>query len=134
MKAKGVSIGYRWVGLVTMVDTVDIGRVNIRDTLSLDISVWMHHPDDWDFRPSLSYAGNTLTIACANQGTTLATVELDEEQDEALQRDRMAELRVKFQVHGMHGRLNDIHPIIADGKAKKLATANWKTTQPVRFD
>ena len=80
-----------------MVDTVDIGRVNIRDTLSLDISVWMHHPDDWDFRPSLSYAGNTLTIACANQGTTLATVELDEEQDEALQRDRMAELRIKFQ-------------------------------------
>jgi hypothetical protein len=82
----------------------------------------------------LSYAGTTLTIRCANQGTTLATVELDDEQDEALQRDRVAELRVKFQVHGMHGRLNDIHPIIADGKAKKLATANWKTTQPVSFE
>ena len=40
---------------------------------------------------------------------------------------------MKFQVHGMHGRLNKIHPIIADGKAKKLATANWKTTQQVEF-
>ena len=120
--------------MVTMVDTVEIGRVTLRDTLSLDLSVWMNHPDDWDFRPVLSYAGTTLTITCANQGTTLASVDLNDEQDAALQRDRMAELRVKFQVHGMHGRLNDIHPIIADGKAKKLATANWKTTQPVEFE
>ena len=45
----------------------------------------------------------------------------------------MAELRVKFQVHGMHGSLGKINPIIADGKAKKLATANWKTTQSVDF-
>jgi len=117
-----------------MVDTVEIGRVTLRDNVSLDLSVWMNDPDDWDFRPTLSYAGNTLTIRCANQGSVLATVDLDDEQDEALQRDRMAELRVKFQVHGMHGRLNDIHPIIADGKAKKLATANWKTTQHVSFD
>jgi hypothetical protein len=117
-----------------MVESVEIGRVTLRDTVSLDLSVWMHHPDDWDFRPSLSYSGNTLTIRCANEGTTLATVDLDDEQDEALQRDRVAELRVKFQVHGMHGRLNDIHPIIADGKAKKLATANWKTTQSVSFE
>lgn len=117
-----------------MVDTVEIGRVTLRDNVSLDLSVWMNDPDDWNFRPVLSYAGNTLTIRCANEGAVLATVELDDEQDEALQRDRMAELRVKFQVHGMHGRLNDIHPIIADGKAKKLATANWKTTQPVSFE
>ncbi|DAC47590.1 MAG TPA: hypothetical protein D7H92_04845, partial [Candidatus Poseidoniales archaeon] len=67
-----------------MVDTVEIGRVTLRDTLSLDLSVWMHHPDDWDFRPTLSYAGSTLTITCANEGTTLATVDLDDEQDEAL--------------------------------------------------
>ena len=117
-----------------MVDTVEIGRVTLRDTVSLDLSVWMHHPDDWDFRPALSYAGNTLTIRCANKRSTLASVDLDDEMDEVLQRDRVAELRVKFQVHGMHGRLNDIHPIIADGKAKKLATANWKTTQPVEFE
>jgi hypothetical protein len=34
----------------------------------------------------------------------------------------------------MHGKLQTINPIIADGKAKKLATATWKTTQPVSFD
>ena len=84
-----------------MVDTVEIGRVTLRDTLSLDLSVWMNHPDDWDFRPVLSYAGTTLTITCANHGTTLASVDLDDEQDEALQRDRMAELRVKVHVHGI---------------------------------
>jgi len=117
-----------------MVDTVEVSRVTIRDTVSVDLSVWMNHPDDWDFRPSLFYANNTLSVRCANQGHELASVELDDEQDEALQRDRTAELRVKFQVHGMHGRLNKIQPIIADGKAKKLATANWKTTQSVSFE
>ena len=117
-----------------MVDTVEISRVNLRDTVSLDLSVWMNHPDDWDFRPSLHYTGHTLSIRCAHQGTVLAVVDFDDEQDEAIHRDRVAELRVKFQVHGMHGRLNDIQPIIADGKAKKLATANWKTTQPVNFE
>jgi len=34
----------------------------------------------------------------------------------------------------MHGRLNNIQPIIADGKAKKLATANWKSVQPIQFN
>jgi hypothetical protein len=34
----------------------------------------------------------------------------------------------------MHGILKKIAPIIADGKAKKLATANWKTIQPVSFE
>ncbi|RJU90308.1 MAG: hypothetical protein DWC07_03730 [Candidatus Poseidoniales archaeon] len=117
-----------------MVDTVEISRINLRDTLSVDIAVWMNDPDDWDFRPSLHYSGSTFTIRCAISGKDMASVELDNEQDEALQRDRVAELRVKFQVRGMHGRLKDIHPIIADGKAKKLATANWKTTQSVEFE
>ena len=117
-----------------MVDTVEISRVSIRNSVSVDLSVWMKDPDDWDFRPALFYANNTLSVRCANQGHELASVELDEEQDETLQRDRAAELRVKFQVHGMHGRLKNIHPIIADGKAKKLATANWKTTQTVSFE
>jgi len=117
-----------------MVDTVEISRVTIRDTVSVDLSVWMKHPDDWDFRPALFYANKTLSLRCAIQGQELASVELDEEQDEALYRDRAVELRVKFQVHGMHGRLKNIQPIIADGKAKKLATANWKTTQSVSFE
>ncbi len=116
-----------------MVDTVEIGRVTLRDTLSLDLSVWMNHPDDWDFRPSLSCSGNEFQISDIISGSQLASVELSDEQLEVLQRDRVAELRVKFQVHGMHGSLGKINPIIADGKAKKLATANWKTTQSVDF-
>tara|TARA_B100001250_G_scaffold396163_1_gene401836 strand:- start:952 stop:1305 length:354 start_codon:yes stop_codon:yes gene_type:complete len=116
-----------------MVETVEITRVNIRDILSVDVSVWMKHPDDWDFRPSLSLSGNLFAISDKISGDQLASVELSDEERESLEKDRSAELRIKFQVHGMHGRLKIINPIIADGKAKKLATVNWKTTQPVTF-
>jgi hypothetical protein len=120
--------------MVNMVDTIEISRVNIRDSLSVDLSVWMDNPDDWQFQPTLSVAGNTFSVSIKGSSEKLATIELDDEQLEAVQRDRSAELRIKFQVQGMHGRLKDIHPIIADGKAKKLATANWKTQQPVTFE
>lgn len=121
-------------GLSGMVESVEISRVNIRDTLSLDLSVWMNHPDDMDFRPSLSCKDKTFTISSITSGEALASIDLDDEQMQALQASLTAELRVKFQVHGMHGRLNKIAPIIADGKAKKLATANWKTVQPVKME
>jgi hypothetical protein len=121
-------------GMSAMVDSVEISRVNIRDTVSFDLSVWMNHPNDWDFRPSLSITGQKFIISNLIDGSEMASMDLDDEQMETIQRDRVAELRVKFQVHGMHGRMKKIHPIIADGKAKKLATANWKTTQTVRFD
>ena len=117
-----------------MVDTVEIGRITLRDTLSLDLSVWMNHPDDWEFRPSLSLSENQFTISDISSGKQLASVELSDEQVETLQRDRVAELKVKFQVHGMHGKLQTINPILADGKAKKLASASWKTLQPVNFN
>ena len=117
-----------------MVDTVEISKVNIKDTLVVDVSVWMNHPDDWEFRPSLSASDNQFMISDISSGKHLASVELSDEQMETLQRDRVAELKVKFQVHGMHGKLQKINPIIADGKAKKLATASWKTIQPVNFD
>ena len=117
-----------------MVDTVEISRVNVKDTLVVDISVWMNHPDDWEFRPSLTVSDNQFKISDLSSGKHLASVELSDEQVEALQRDRVAELKVKFQVHGMHGKLQTINPIIADGKAKKLATASWKTLQPVNFN
>ena len=121
-------------GMVNMVDTIEISRVNIRDSLSVDLSVWMNNPNDWQFQPTLSVTGNTFTVSSKETGVSLASIELDDEQLEAVQRDKTAELRVKFQVHGMHVRLNNIQPIIADGKAKKLATANWKTQQPVSFE
>jgi len=116
-----------------MVDTISITRINTRDLLSVDLNVWMNHPDDHDFKPRLSIAGTTLSIRNANGRDSMADYDLAEEQLEIAQRDGRIELRVKFQVHGMHGRLNSIHPIIADGKAKKLATANWKSVQPVSF-
>ena len=121
-------------GMSGMVESVEISRVNIRDTLSVDLSVWMNHPDDMDFRPSLSCKNKMFTISSISSGKALASVELDDEQMQALEASLTAELRVKFQVHGMHGRLNKIAPIIADGKAKKLATANWKTVQPVTME
>tara|TARA_B100000925_G_scaffold215720_1_gene164956 strand:- start:29 stop:436 length:408 start_codon:yes stop_codon:yes gene_type:complete len=130
---KGLN-GRQLGGLSRMVESVEISRVNIRDTLSLDISVWMNHPDDMDFRPSLSCKDKTFTISSITTGEALASIELDDEQMQALEASMTAELRVKFQVHGMHGRLNKIAPIIADGKAKKLATANWKTTQTVTIE
>lgn len=117
-----------------MVDTIAIKRVNIRDYLSIDIEAWMNGPDDMDFRPRTQVNGNTFSISSANTGKEMASVELDDEQLEAAERDRQVELRVKFGVHGMHGRLNKIHPIIADGKAKKLANSNWKTVQPIQFN
>ena len=117
-----------------MVDSVEISRVNIRDTVSFDISVWMNHPDDWVFRRGLSVEVQNFIISDLYDGSQMASIELDDEQMETIQRDRVAELRVKFQVHGMHGKMKKIHPIIADGKAKKLATANWKTTQSVQFN
>ncbi|MBG45001.1 MAG: hypothetical protein CMB76_00610 [Euryarchaeota archaeon] len=117
-----------------MVDSVQIKRVGIRDYLSIDIEVWMNNPDDMDFKPRTHLAGNRFSISSATNGREMASVELDDEQMEAAERDRQVELRVKFGVHGMHGKLTHIHPIIADGKAKKLANANWKTVQPIQFN
>ena len=119
---------------VTMVDSVEIKKVGIRDYLSIDVEAWMNDPDDMDFKPRTHLNGNRFSISSATSGKELASVELDDEQLEAAERDRQVELRVKFGVHGMHGRLNHIHPIIADGKAKKLANANWKTVQPIQFN
>ena len=116
-----------------MVDSIEIKRVNIRDLLSIDIEVWMNDPDDMDFRPRTHVQGNRFSVSSASTGKEMASIELDDEQLEAAERDKQVELRVKFGVHGMHGRLSHIHPIIADGKAKKLANANWTTVQPIDF-
>ena len=91
-----------------MVDTVEISKINIKNTVVVDVSVWMNHPDDWEFRPSLSLSENQFTISDISSGKHLASVELSDEQVETLQRDRVAELKVKFQVHGMHGKLDNV--------------------------
>ena len=116
-----------------MVDSINIKRANVRDYLSIDLEVWMNNPDDMDFRPVAHVVGNRFSVSSATSGEEMASIDLDDEQLEAAARERKVELRVKFSVQGMHGRLNKIHPIIADGKAKKLANANWKTVQPTQF-
>ena len=85
------------------------------------------------FRPVAHVVGNRFSVSSATSGEEMASIDLDDEQLEAAERERKVELRVKFSVQGMHGRLNKIHPIIADGKAKKLANANWKTVKPIQF-
>ncbi len=116
-----------------MVGQVEVSRVSIRDGLSVDLTVQMEHPRDYDFRPLLHFEHNTLLVKSQTDGSVMAEVALDQEQINAMMADRSATLRVKFSVTGMHGRLKIVHPIIADGKAKKLANANWKTTLPVHI-
>jgi hypothetical protein len=49
-----------------------------------------------------------------------------------IERDRMLELRVKFNVDGMHGVLLHKTPEPRDGpKSKKLAQPSWKTILPL---
>ena len=120
-------------GPLVMVQTLTINKVQARDTLVIDSEVVMDGPNDFDFAPRLSLEGQSLTISSSTDGSTLASTDLDEELLLLAERDRSAELRVKFIVDGMHGRLNHIHPIIADGKAKKLAESRWKTTLVIDF-
>ena len=117
-----------------MVDSVEIIRVSIQENLSVDVAVMMLEPDDWDFRPGLFFKNTTLSIRSLSDKTQLADVSLNQEQIDALAATRQVTLRVKFSVAGMHGRLNRINPIIADGKAKKLANSNWKSTLAVTFE
>ena len=116
-----------------MVSSITINKIQNRDGLVIDTDAMMDGPNDFDFVPRLILDSRTLSIRSGNDGTELASTELDEEMLLLAERDRVAELRVKFIVEGMHGRLNHIHPIIADGKAKKLAESRWKTTLPIEF-
>ena len=116
-----------------MVDSMAINKLQARDRLVVDTDAWMKDPDDSDFAPRLSVEGDDIIITSATDGSILAKAELDWHMIEMAERDRTAELKVKFLVNGMHGRLDIINPIIADGKAKKLAASSWKTILPIEF-
>ena len=45
-----------------MVGEVEVSRVGIRDGLSVDLTVQMEDPRDYDFRPSLHFEHTTLTV------------------------------------------------------------------------
>ena len=119
--------------MVAMVESMTIKKIQTGDTLIIDTEVWMNNPDDQQFSPCLSVVEGNLVITNADDGSVLSSFELSTEMMQQIEKDRSAEVKVKFQVHGFHGRLNTIHPIIALGKAKKLAEPRWKTTLPIEL-
>ena len=115
-----------------MVETVDIRKVQARDRLVVDVDVWMAHPDDFDFSPRISVVGQTLRLSNAGEDEINVDFELEEKMVQIAERDRSIDLRVKFQVRGMHGVLTDVTPNPRDATiTKKLAEPRWKTTLPL---
>ena len=117
--------------LNSMVATMEITKVTARDRVVIDLAVWMDDPTDHDFQPRVHLDGSSLTVTNEGYADTFASEEIDDDTGEACERDRRVELRVKFQVEGMHGKLLLPNPIPADGKGKKLAEPRWKTIVPI---
>jgi len=88
-----------------MVKSMEITKVSIRNRLVVDAEVWMNDPKDYDFSPRVDIEANTLSLRNEGDEEATTTVELDSEQLNTAERDRMLELRVKFAVEGMHGVL-----------------------------
>ena len=93
----------------------------------------MNEPNDYDFSPRASMEGNRLSIT--NAGDEAGdSIDLDNDQMIAAERDRMVELRVKFSVEGMHGVLTHKTTIVRTGpNATKLAEPRWKTVLPLKM-
>jgi len=116
----------------TMVKEMEITKVSIRERLIADLKVVMSNPRDYDFSPRAEINGTTLLIRNNDDEASNTSFELDSEMMERSERDRMVELRVKFNVEGMHGVLLHKTPNPRDGpKSKKLAQPSWKTVLPL---
>ena len=114
-----------------MAKSFEITKVSVRDRLVVDLKVSMNDPQDFDFSPRASLSSSTLSLA-NESGDPSSTFELDAEQVTAAERNRMVELRVKFNVVGMHGVLIQKNPNPRSGpKSKKLAVPSWKTILPL---
>ncbi|MDP7531134.1 MAG: hypothetical protein QF591_00160 [Candidatus Thalassarchaeum sp.] len=115
-----------------MVKSMEITKVSIRNRLVVDAEVRMNDPKDYDFSPRVDIEANTLSLRNEGDEGATTTVELDSEQLNTAERDRMLELRVKFAVEGMHGVLTHKtkNTRIAPN-AKKLAEPRWKTVLPL---
>ena len=117
-----------------MVKEMEITKVSIRDRLIADLKVIMQNPRDYDFAPRAEINGTTLLIKNNDDEDSTTSFELDSEMMKTVERDRMLELRVKFNVEGMHGVLLHKTPIPRDGpKSKKLAQPSWKTILPLEL-
>ena len=84
-----------------MVRSIEVKKASVRARLIVDVDVFMNDPDDFDFSPRASMDGNSLSITNAGADAG-GSIDLDDEQMNAAERDRMVELRVKFSVDGMH--------------------------------
>tara|TARA_B110000003_G_scaffold267908_1_gene296719 strand:- start:98 stop:520 length:423 start_codon:yes stop_codon:yes gene_type:complete len=117
-----------------MVKEMEITKVSIRDRLIADLKVIMQNPRDYDFSPRAEINGTTLLIKNNDDDSSTTSFELDSEMMQTAERDRMVELRVKFNVDGMHGVLLHKTPNPRDGpKSKKLAQPSWKTILPLEL-
>ncbi|MDE0953258.1 MAG: hypothetical protein OR994_01135 [Candidatus Poseidoniales archaeon] len=115
-----------------MVKEMEITKVSIRTRLIADLKVIMNNPRDYDFSPRAEINGTTLLIKNDDDETSTTSFELDSEMMQIAERDRMVELRIKFNVEGMHGVLLHKTPNPKDGpKSKKLAQPSWKTILPL---
>jgi len=115
-----------------MVKEMEITKVSIRERLIADLKVVMSNPRDYDFSPRAEINGTTLLIRNNDDEASNTSFVLDSEMMERSERDRMVELRVKFNVEGMHGVLLHKTPNPRDGpKSKKLAQPSWKTVLPL---
>ena len=111
-----------------MVKSMEITKVSIRNRLVVDAEVWMNDPKDYDFSPRVDIEANTLSLRNEGDEEATTTVELDSEQLNTAERDRMLELRVKFAVEGMDGGLTDktkSSRIAPD--ARRRAKPGWRT-------
>ena len=115
-----------------MVKSMEITKVTIRNRLVVDAQVLMDDPKDYDFSPRADIEGSTLSLRNEGDEGAATSIELDSEQMNTAERDRMLELRGKFAVEGMHGVLTHKtkNTRIAPN-AKKLAEPRWKTVLPL---
>lgn len=117
-----------------MAASIEITKATLRERVVVDVNVWMHDPEDHDFSPRAHMSDGILHIQNADQDDVSSTFNLEEDMLLAAERDRVIELRVKFGVHGMHGKLIHKHPLPKDGpNSKKLAESRWKTLLPLDF-
>jgi len=115
-----------------VVKSIEISKISVKDKLVIDVNVWMKHPQDFDFSPRATLSEKSIIIHNDGDSNQPSSIDLDDEQFQVAERDRMLELRVKFSVDGMHGVLTHRTKNIRDGpNSKKLAEPRWKTILPI---
>ncbi|HJL58946.1 MAG TPA: hypothetical protein QF621_01210 [Candidatus Thalassarchaeaceae archaeon] len=110
---------------------MDITKIGVKDKVVIDLKVRMDSPNDYQFQPRAHLDGNMVRITNEGYADEFTSMELEDEALEVAERDRFVELRIKFEVKGMHGELNHANPNPRNGKGKKLANSSWKTVVPL---